>query len=434
VFAAPRICASVCASLLAACPAPKQPRPVAPEITLDLTRDRGSLRGVAGDAQAVYAAIVIAGEPGATTIEARPSSGERRVLWERTVDGTGGPLTRSAALLGVVVGGTGRAAELELRGNPGTVLLALDAATGVTRWTLAIDASEWSMIAALAPVGDGFVIGGSFAGTLRAGSHVVSSAGKADGFVARVGGDGGVRWLVRVGGAHADAIQGVAAHGDRIAIAGTFASGAELLGEPLLATDERSPKADVFVAELDLAGRRTWSASFGGKLDDSVAGIAIDARGRIAVATIARDALRINLADVTVRGPSDGLVTFFAPDGTAGPTLVFGGLEAVALRAIAASGDRIVVGGVFTGTIALGQRSLTASAGDDAFVAVLDGGTVTHVEPITGPGREELVALAPVPGGYVAGIAHTAGASIGAGSVASSPDPMTGAAAAIRGL
>ena len=105
------------------------------------------------------------------------------------------------------------------------------------------------------------VVGGSFSGTLRIGAKVVSSAGKTDGFVARLTATGGVAWLVRVGGPGADAVQGVAAAGDRIAIAGTFAAGADLLGQPLPPFDERSVAADGFVAELDAAGARRWADS-----------------------------------------------------------------------------------------------------------------------------------------------------------------------------
>ena len=68
--------------------------------------------------------------------------------------------------------------------------------------------------------GDDLIVGGSFAGTLRIGERVIASAGGSDGFVARVH-EGQPVWLVRVGGAGADAVQGVAATKDRVAIAGT---------------------------------------------------------------------------------------------------------------------------------------------------------------------------------------------------------------------
>ena len=63
--------------------------------------------------------------------------------------------------------------------------------------------------------------------------------------------------------------------------------------------DERTPRADGFVAELDPAGARRWVKTFGGKADDAIAGVAIDATGRVAVAATARDTVRIGATELT---------------------------------------------------------------------------------------------------------------------------------------
>ena len=400
--------------------------PSANAFTLDLSREQGSLRGVAGDDLHAYAAVTV----GTHTLIEKHIRDQRQLVWRKRYEGSGGPIVRSSALVAAALSAT--AGALELRGNPGAVLLALDA-DGNERWKLAFDASEWALITAIAPLADGFIIGGSFAGTLRATTKIVSSAGKSDGFVARVGAAGEVAWLVRVGGNHADGVTGVAAAGKRVAITGTFAASAELLGEPFAAFDERSLKADVFVAELDANGARTWSASFGGKLDDSVAGVAIDSAGRIAVAATVREQLRVNVADIRVDGPADGLVVYFTPEGIAGPVIQIGGSEADELRAIAAVGDHIVVAGSFAGAITAGRELLKSRGGDDAFLAILDGKT-TRFLALAGPGREEVSALAAVSGGFVAGVAHTAGGELAGASMSAPKDPMTGAALIVRPL
>jgi len=412
----------------AGCPSPQRPTPPAGSVTLEIGRAGGSLRGVAGDGETTYAAITIGDR---TTLEARRGSS---VAWQAAVAGSGGPVARTRTLLVAAIAGEGTVADLALRGGPGVVVVALDAASGAPRWRLAIDSSEWSLITAIAPAGEDVVVGGSFSGTLRAAAKVVSSAGKSDGFVARITAKGEVAWLVRTGGAWADAVQGVAVAGDRIAIAGTFATGAELLGEPLVAFDDNSPKTDVFVAELGATGLRKWSASFGGKLDDSVAGVAIDGKGRIAVAATARETLHINVADIVAQGPADGLVTFFSRDGTPGPTVVLGGPDFDGLRAIVASGEHVVVGGFYAGTMLVGPQLLRASGSDDAFLAALDGGSLVKAWPISGSGREEITALAPVPGGFIAGLAHTAAASIDGQPLPAPKDPMSGAALVVRAV
>lgn len=349
--------------------------------------------------------------------------------WHAELAGNGGPIARSGGL----VVATSSAA---MRGTPGAIVVGLDAATGAERWKLAVDATDWSVIAAVAPVPDGgVVIGGSFSGTLRAGDKVAASAGLSDGFVARITPAGEVRWLVRLGGAGADAVQGVAATADRIAIAGTFTAGADLLGEPLVPVDERSAFSDGFVGELDAAGARRWVATFGGILDDAVAGVAIDSRGRIAVAGTARDTVHVGTTELFAKGPADGLVSWWQPGGAPGPAVLLGGADFDGLSAIAAVGEHVVVGGFFSGSLRLGDRTLTAGGGDDAFLAALDEtGQAVASWQVGGEGREEVVAVAALPGGFVAGVAHTAAAAIDDAKLPAPADPASGAALVVRGI
>ena len=291
------------------------------------------------------------------------------------------------------------------------------------------------MINAIATAPDGILVGGAFSGSLRIGAKVVTSAGKSDGFVAKLTTAGELAWLVRLGGANADAVQGVAVRGARIAIAGTYASTAELLGTPLPAFDEKTPFTDGFVGELDATGARTWIATFGGKENESVAGVAIDDAGRVVVAATARDVVHVGGTDLTAQGPGDGLVAWWAPDSSFLHATLIGGSEADGLSGITAVGDHVVVGGFYSGTLRLGDRDLTAGGGDDAFLVALDPrGTVLEAWPVRGEGREEIAAMAPAPGGFIAGLAHTAAATVDGDRVAapSDRDPASGAALIVR--
>lgn len=407
-------------------------------MTVEIGRTGSLLAGVAGDPTMVFAALTAqppgTPAPATTTIEAlRPPSGAP--AWHTELPGHGGPLAVSGKRVIAVLAGSGTAAGLAVRGDPGAAVAALDAATGAVAWKLAVDSTEWSVIAALAATPDdgGAVIGGAFSGTLRIADQVASSAGQSDGFIARLTAAGGVAWLVRVGGPLADAVHGVAVAGDRIAVAGTFATGADLLGEPLPAFNDRSPRADGFVTELDGRGQRRWVQTFGGEADDAVAGVAIDARGRIAVAATARDTVRIGATELTASGTADGLVAWWGPDGTQLSAVLVGGADFDGLRAIVPAGDRVVVAGFYSGSIRLGARALTAGGGDDAFLAELDAsGAIAQIWPVSGDGREEVTALAAIPGGFIAGVAHTAAARIGDAALPAPADPMSGAAVIVR--
>ncbi|MBA3394712.1 MAG: hypothetical protein H0T89_18845 [Deltaproteobacteria bacterium] len=422
----------VSACCLSACPAPRRPTQPAGAFTLEIGRDGGSLHGIAGDADHSYAALTTRGQTTSaqTTIEARRGS---QLVWKTELAGEGGPLARTPTLvIAAVLGGS--AAGVTLRGEPGAVVVGLDPRTGVARWKLAVDSSEWALVAAIAAAGEDVIVGGSFAGTLRAGAKTVSSAGKSDGFVARITATGEVVWIVRLGGPGADAVAGVASTGSRVVIAGTFAAGADLLGEPFAAYDERTPRADGFVAELDGAGARRWSTTFGGRMDDSVAGVAIDGAGRIAVAANTREVVKIAAGEVIAMGDGDGAIAWWSKDGVPGPIVQLGGPEFDGVRAITAAGDRVVVAGFFSGTMRLGERILTAGGGDDAFVVAYENGAFVELWPITGEGREEVAALAGIPGGFIAGVTHTARATIGGADVAAPRDPTSGAALVVRAV
>jgi hypothetical protein len=409
--------------VLAACKGPQHPRvPDVTPVTVAVTRPGGALRGVAGDGERTYAAIATGT---ITHVEARRGN---QLAWHVELPGRGGPLATARATIAVGLEGLADAQP--------AAIAALDRATGVTRWTVPMHATEWATITSLAALGDDVIVGGAFGGNLRIGARVVTSAGGSDGFVARLAVDGSPAWLIRVGGHGADAVQGVATAPDRIAIAGTFSAGADLLGVPLAPYDERSPLADAFVAELDPAGARRWVTTFGGKANETVAGVAIDRSGRIAVAASAREVVHVGSAHLVAQGAADGLVAWFGADGDHGAAVLIGGFDFDGVHAIAAVGDRVVIGGFFSGTTRLGDRTLTAGGGGDAFVAALDAsGTVAASWHVGGAGREEIASLAAIPGGFVAGIAHTADLTIDDDATLPAPaDPLSGAALIVRPL
>jgi hypothetical protein len=435
--------ALVAGALFVGCRGADHPHPgTAISFTTEIGKAGQTLRSVAGDGASVFAAR---GDASTSELEAR-KAGTDAIAWHVTLPGSAGPLATGSGLLLATLSASGAIAGLGspvlLHGEPSALVVAVDPATGAPRWRVPFDAAEFVVITSIAPIeavpaaGAGFVVGGTFSGTLRVGDTalsanartVVSSAGRSDGFVAELTPTGAVRWLVRVGGPGADSVQGVAARGDRVAVAGVFTAGAELLGEPLVAFDEKLPFADGFVAELDAAGTRRWQQTFGGKLDDAVAGVAIDSKNRVIVAATIRDSIRLGGRDLATRGPADGLVAWFSPAGEPGATAIIGGSDFDGLRAIAAVDDRVVVAGFFSGTLTLGKRSLTAAGGADSFLVDVNAtGELETSWHVAGPGREEITSLSAVPGGFVAGIAHTGAFAFEETKQPAPQDPSSGA-------
>ncbi|MGE3456529.1 MAG: hypothetical protein AB7O24_15575, partial [Kofleriaceae bacterium] len=283
-----------------------------------------AVRGVAGDLTRTFAAL--SHGHANTSIEARWARGSvQGFAWETKLEGAAGPLASAGSLVAVAVTATNTAGGGPVIGEPGAAVIGLDRDRGTVRWRAPLDASEWVIVTSIAATSDAVLVSGSFSGSLRIGNHTVSSAGNSDGFVAKLTTTGATTWVVRAGGLGADSIQGVASTGHRIAIAGVFAPGAELRGHPFESIEPKVPFADGFVAELDDTGARRWSASFGSKLDDAVAGVTIDGAGRVAVAATVRDAVQIGGAQLQTRGGSVGLVGWWSAEGSSLHAVLFGG-------------------------------------------------------------------------------------------------------------
>ncbi len=396
---APRAFA-VSALLLGACPGPQHPREEPPgSVTQAVGRPGLQLRGVAADRAHAYASLSD-GSARRTTIEAWHGG---QVEWRTVISGDGGPLARTKEQIVAAI----TAGEPAVRGEPGAQVVGLSQEGGSIAWTVSFGSTEWSLVSALAPMGPDVIVGGSFAGTLRAADHVVSSGGRADAFLARITPAGQVAWLIRLGGPGPDAIQGVAVAGERIAITGTFVAGADLQGRLLSAYDERLPFSDIFVAELDASGKRVWAETYGSRNEDAVAGVAIDAQGRIAVAGSIRESMRIDGVEHSAQGLADGLVVWLTAKGDIGPVQLVGGREIDGLSGIATLGDGVLIAGFYSGRITIGGATFVAGGGDGAFLAAIDPQGTRAAWDLAGEGREEVTALGAMPSGFVAGLATT---------------------------
>lgn len=403
--------ASLAGALLGAnCGAPGSIRGPA-QIALQLGPGE-TLRGATGDGSCIAVVRSTASNSvlelrRATTRSAQRPPGE----WHIDLPGIAGPIALTPTAVVVALSGQKTWAvppgkSLEIRGEPGAALVAVDVRTGQPTWRLGFDATEWALISSLAWGGSDLIVVGAFSGTLRVGPTVVSSAGKSDGFIAKLHPGGALVWLRRLGGPDDDSVSAVAAGSGSVAIAGTAGADAELGGVPI-ASPNGPRSSSGFVAVVDAAGAPAWSHSFGGRYETTVAGVAIDSGLRVAVGATIRSSVRIGTRDIATNRPSAGLVLQFSPAGQLGPATVIESSATVALRSLVAVGDRVIVGGAFTGTLANKRPSLTASADGGVFLAGVDRtGAISSPWNLASSGRQELVSLVSVSGGFLAGVSQ----------------------------
>lgn len=341
--------------------------------------------------------------------------------WSLALDGAAGPLAASGAH--AVATSQRRPAEAEL--------LLIEAGRGAVTAKVPLVATDYVILAGAAVCGDGAVVAGSFGGTLRVGERVVSSGGQRDGFAAFVDGRGAVTELLRMGGDHDDGFTAVACRGQDVALAGTFSFGGELRGQELPRLADKTLAADALVVKLSRQGQLAWLRTFGGSKEDLAADVAITEAGDIAVAGMARSELTVGDSTFTVNGVADGYLARWAADGTPRGAQLFGGIDYDATTELVALGERLVLGGFFSGSIDLGGM-WTARGGDDAMLVVVEPAGATRMIPVGGDGREEIVSLAATAGGgVVMGVSHTAGFAALGLQAGLPKDAMGGAAVVI---
>lgn len=362
---------------------------------------------------------------GAGAIRLEPGGARR---WEIALGQAAGPCVLAGEQVVVATTATGALAlpadaRAPLTGDPGAALVALDDATGAVRWVRAVGATGWVAVAALRALPDGSVVlGGSFAGTLRSGGHVVTSAAGSDGFVARFAADGTPTWVVRVGGLDADAVTALDGDADAILVGGSFTREADLHGQQLIARAPTSPYPDGFVALLDAAtGRPRWLDAFGGADADSVSAVTLEPARATAVVAIRGETAFGNTIE-RARGELATAIARWPRAATGGPddVRIIDGEEVRPMAAQAADAT-LVLGGSFRGDLALGASDRTAD-GTDAWLAWLHAGDLRGAL-ITGDGRDDVVALAVAGPVLAMALHHTAAVQLGAAKVTTPADP-----------
>jgi hypothetical protein len=250
--------------------------------------------------------------------------------------------------------------------------------------------------------GDVFVVG-SFSGTADfdpgPGRTELASAGSTDVFVLRLTPRGELVWARRLGGAQEDTGLDIAVDNRGVYVAGSF-QGVMETGPSRLSS---AGKADGFVAKLDLTGTVQWAQRVGGPQDDAVRSLAADTNGEIWVGGSFEEKAGIGQEGGTAwesAGKLDGFLARFGPDGAVLWSGRIGGKKEDAVTAVAVGTAGVWFTGFFTGTADFDPcASITSMPGvakTDAFVARLaKTGQLRWVQQTSGPFYDTGTGLAP---------------------------------------
>ena len=216
--------------------------------------------------------------------------------------------------------------------------------------------------------GEDVIVTGEFEGKLDFGSIQLVSEGGKDVFVTKLDSYGTLMWTRRFGDAADQSGLGVAvgAEGD-VVVTGAF-SGKIDFGSGALASKGGT---DAFLCKLGAAGEGVlWSRGFGDAANQSGLGVAIDAKGNVAVTGVLEGTSDFGGGPLVSQGRSDVFVAEVDASGKHLWSERFGDVEGQVGYAVAIDENGgIVLAGGFSGNVQFGTEPLKSQGEQDIFVA-----------------------------------------------------------------
>jgi chitodextrinase len=273
--------------------------------------------------------------------------------FRNTVDFGGGPLTSYAD-------------------GYDTFVLKLAGTTGAHVWSKRFVNTSDDVGYGVAVDGNGNVaVAGFYMGRIEMGGGVIlTSAGSADVFVAKLSGTSGAHiWSRGVGGTGTDRAYDVAVDGSgNVAMTGFFTGSVDFGGGPLSAGVN-----DIFVAVYGAAdGSHRWSKRLGGSVGDEGFSVSTDGTGNVVVAGYFQNTADFGGGPLTSAGVYDVFVAKYSPNGAHLWSKRFGGASSDNAYAVSADGSgNVVVSGYFQGLVDFGAGSVTSAGITDVFIVSL---------------------------------------------------------------
>jgi hypothetical protein len=218
--------------------------------------------------------------------------------------------------------------------------------------------------------GDRVVVVGQFLDELRVGELVHPASGSDDMFVAAFDLAGEPQWLWAAGGIDSDGANTVAATPDGgWIVGGSFSRSVEFQGTTLVSRGG----TDAVLVKLAATGELEWVKPFGGRYNDTISHVAVDARGNIYVQGVFRDTADWGGPPLVAHGGSDNDVVLAKYDANGDPLWSAGfgnAFNDVAGGLTVDPAGNVTMVGSFDRSVSFGPGDDHTSLGEaDAFVA-----------------------------------------------------------------
>lgn len=177
-------------------------------------------------------------------------------------------------------------------------------------------------------------------------------------------------WSARLGGLGSDAVRDAAIDAQgNVVVAGFFSDSADL-GD---GTPVPAQKTDAFVSKYDPAGKHLWSVHFGGKGEDVANAVAFDPAGNIVVVGLFTDEMTVGEELLTGMGSDDAFMAKFSADGQPLWARKYGGNDSdTAYDVAVTSSGNILVTGSFKGSVPAAGEVFKSAGNEDIFLFMLN--------------------------------------------------------------
>ena len=273
---------------------------------------------------------------------------------------------------------------------------------GAVRWARAIPTQrrfgtkgDWGQKLGVDGAGNIYITG-SFVKPLALGAYTLTSSGAHDAYVAKLTKAGEWAWAIHLGGAADDEGWSIAVAKDGTSyVAGTFTGTAQI--ESLTAT--ASGREGLFVMAIDEGGTPLWLKAFGGAgFSDIQGGIARSATGKLVIGGSYAGTMALGSTELTARGERDVFVALLDDTGTPRWAKTVGAKGRTDAHQIIAASGAIYLAGQMGEQLVAGEHTLDGGKGRTGFITRFDeqGGAVWAkvVAPMKESARLRLAASA----------------------------------------
>ena len=234
------------------------------------------------------------------------------------------------------------------------------------------DASNQACTAMATDGAGNIILTGWFDGTIDFGAAPLTSLGGRDMFVAKFDATGNPLWSARFGDIADQTGTSVAVDGaGNVILTGSFGGTVDVGGGVLTAAGGQ----DILLVKFTPDGTHMWSMAAGGSGDQIGYGVAVDSAGNVILTGAMCGGADFGGGILTASGGQDVFLACFGADGVHHWSACYGDDADQIGRQVAIDGNNaIVLAGSFQGTVAFGGPALTSAGGKDIFLARFDPG------------------------------------------------------------